>query len=98
MKKSGKPAGNARPAAKGQVRSLESCLAEVRRDFPNLPRSHRRAIAKLLLQASQLEVLRHGLGDEAFDALFRDFVKTLKKAKRGRVRRAKVLDTDSEKS
>ncbi len=81
--KSDEPKAKTRPPAKGIVRTLQSCLAEVRRCSPSLTRSERRACAKLLLQASELEVFRHKLGDKAFDALFRDFIASRMKGTKG---------------
>jgi len=42
---------------KAKQRTLESCLVEVRRKWPNLPRSKRRDAAKMLLFVSQIEAL-----------------------------------------
>lgn len=71
-----KQKASTRQPARSKVRTLQSCLTEIRRCSPGMSRSDRRACAKLLLQASQLEVLRHKLGDKAFDALFVDFIQS----------------------
>ncbi len=81
--KSDEPKPKPRRPAKGNVRTLQSCLAEVRKWSPSLSRSERRACAKLLLQAREVEVLRNKLGDKAFDALFRDFIASRMKETKG---------------
>jgi hypothetical protein len=48
-------------------RTLRSCLAEVRKEWPNLPRSKQRIAAKLFLMASQLEGVRDENGVEVVE-------------------------------
>jgi len=55
-------------------RTLASCMAEVRREFPYLSRAQRREVARHLQLISRLEVLRQEVGVEKVRALLRKAV------------------------
>jgi hypothetical protein len=82
VKKSNEPEKKTRPPAKGNVRTLQSCLAEVRRLWPSWSRAQQRAGAKWLLHVSELEALPPKVGDAAFDARLRDFIESQMKEKK----------------